>query len=423
MSQASYSIDHMPPEQGEEERIRAVPRVSIQAFCEQAETATALESIFDDRHLYRAHTKLHMGGLNAALEFYSEAPTPNLIILESLARSNEMLHQLEQLAEVCDPGTKVIVIGSFNDVQLYREMIRQGVTEYLVTPLDPRLVVQLISGAFAESQSKSFGKLIAFIGAKGGVGSSTIAHNVAFDIAQDYQQDVVLADLDLAYGTAGLNLNQDPVHGIAEAVFSPDRLDDTVIYRLLCKCTDHLSLLAAPALLDREYDFDKSSFDGILDTVRSKVPYTVLDVPHGWCSWTKQVLMSADDIVITVIPDLANLRNAKNMIETLKAVRKNDTPPRIVINQSGMLKRPEISVADFTDSLEIEPIAVVPFDAMLFGTAANNGQMLAEASANAKPTEILRQLAHSLSGRAAPKQEKMSPLQSILKQMQFIKRK
>ena len=423
MSRTQYALDHIPEQAAEESRIRPVPRVSIQAFCEQSSTAASLESIFQDRHLYRAHCKLHMGGLTAALEFYSEAPTPNLIILESVLPVDQILNALDQLANICDPGTKVIVIGAYNDVQLYREMIRRGVTEYVVAPLDERLVVSVISDAFADSQAKTFGRLIAFIGAKGGVGSSTIAHNVAFDIAQDYQQNVVLADLDLPYGTAGLNLNQDPVHGISEAVFSPDRVDDTVVDRLLCKCTDYLSLLAAPAMLDREYDFDKSSFDGILDIVRSNVPYTVLDVPHGWCSWTKQVLMAADDIVITATPDLACLRNTKNMIETLKSVRRNDNMPKIVLNQVGLAKRPEISVSDFADSLELQPAAIIPFDAMLFGTAANNGQMLAEASGSSKVTDLIRQLAHQLSGKTMPRAEKKSPLQSVLKQLELFKRK
>ena len=423
MSNAHYALDHIPENEAEEDRIRPLPRVSIQAFCEQASTAASLENIFQDRHLYRAHCKLHMGGLTAALEFYSEAPTPNLIILESMLPQNQILNALDQLANICDPGTKVIVIGAYNDVQLYREMVRCGVTEYLVAPLDERLVLHVISDAFADTQTKSFGKLIAFIGAKGGVGSSTIAHNVAFNIAQDYQQNVVLADLDLPYGTAGLNLNQDPVHGISEAVFSADRVDDTVVDRLLCKCTDYLSLLAAPALLDREYDFDKTSFDSILDIARGNAPYTVLDIPHGWNSWTKQVLMAADEIVVTATPDLACLRNTKNIIETLKSVRRNDHMPKIVLNQVGLAKRPEISVADFSDSLELEPAVVVPFDAMLFGAAANNGQMLAEANASAKPTELVRHLAYALSGKAMPKSEKKSPLKSVLKQLELFKRK
>jgi pilus assembly protein CpaE len=400
-----------------------VPHISIQAFCERPETAQALDAVFQDRHLYRAHSKLHMGGLQAAVEFYAEAPTPNLIILECLVSSKDMVGALEHLAEFCDPGTKVIVIGGYNDVLLYRELKRRGVTEYIVAPFDDRVVVQTISEAFSEKSVAEFGRLCAFIGARGGVGSSTLAQNVAFNLASDYQQNVVLADMDLGYGTAGLNLNQDPVHGIAEAVFTADRVDDTMIERLLCQCTEHLSLLAAPALLDREYDFDKGAFDGVLDILRTNVPYSVLDLPHTWNGWTKQILTAADELVITATPDLASLRNTKNLLETLKSIRKNDHAPHIVLNQVGLAKRPEISPMDFADSLEQELAAVIPFDAVLFGTSANNGQMLVEASANAKPTEIIRNLGIVLSGRAAARADKKSPLAGITKQLERFRRK
>ena len=97
--------------------------------------------------------------------------------------------------------------------------------------------------------SEPVGRVIAVIGSKGGVGASTIAHNVSFSIARDLQLDTVVGDLDLGFGTAGLDFNQDPPQGIADAVFSPDRIDTAFIDRLLSKCTDQLSLLAAPAMV------------------------------------------------------------------------------------------------------------------------------------------------------------------------------
>ena len=119
------------------------------------------------------------------------------------------------------------------------------------------------------------------VGAKGGVGASTVAHNVAWAIARDLALDTVVTDLDLPFGTAGLDYNQDPPQGIADAVFSPDRIDTAFVDRLLSKCTDHLSLLAAPATLDRVYDFGAEAFDGVLDALRANIPCIVLDVPHS----------------------------------------------------------------------------------------------------------------------------------------------
>ena len=208
-------------------------------------------------------------------------------MLEIESRSDDILGGLDQLAEVCDAGTRVIVIGRMNDVVLYRELMRRGVSDYLIAPVGPIDVVRAVCGLFSAPDAKPVGRIIAVVGAKGGVGASTVAHNIAWAIARDLGIDTVVADLDLAFGTAGLDFNQDPPQGIAEAVFSPDRIDTAFIDRLLSKCTDHLSLLAAPATLDRVYDFDAEAFDAIFDSLRATVPCVVLDVPHLWTGWTQ----------------------------------------------------------------------------------------------------------------------------------------
>ena len=117
-------------------------------------------------------------------------------------------------------------------------------------------------------------------------------------------------------------------------MFSPDRIDTAFVDRLLAKCTDHLSLLAAPATLDRVYDFGADAFEAIFDSLRATVPCVVLDVPHQWTGWTKQTLVGADDILIVAAPDLANLRNTKNLYDLLKAARPNDHRP-LLLPQSG----------------------------------------------------------------------------------------
>jgi pilus assembly protein CpaE len=263
--------------------------------------------------------------------------------------------------------------------------------------------VRSICGLFSTPDAKPVGRVIAVVGAKGGVGASTVAHNVAWAIARDLALDSVVTDLDLAFGTAGLDYNQDPPQGIADAVFSPDRIDTAFVDRLLSKCTDHLSLLAAPATLDRVYDFGAEAFDSIFDSLRSSIPCVVVDVPHLWAGWTKRLLVSADDILVVAGPDLANLRNAKNLVDLLRTSRPNDHRPYYCLNQVGVPKRPEITPADFAKALEDQPLVVIPFEPQIFGTAANNGQMIAEVAANHKTAEMFRQLAQVLTGRAEAK--------------------
>jgi pilus assembly protein CpaE len=396
-----------------EEHIAPAPRVSVQAFCETVETAAAVQSAGEDRRLGKAHLKIQMGGMAAAIEAYRSAPTPNVIVLESDAR-NDLLAGLDRLATVCDAGTRVVVVGRINDVMLYRELVRRGVSDYVLGPVGAIDVVRSICNLFSAPEAKAVGRIIAVVGAKGGVGASTISHNVAWAIARDLAMDAVVADLDLAFGTAGLDYNQDPPQGIADAVFSPDRVDTAFIDRLLSKCTDHLSLLAAPATLDRVYDFGTDAFDAVFDTLRATMPCIVLDIPHQWSGWTKRALIGADDILIVAAPDLANLRNAKNLFDLLKAARPNDRPPLYCLNQVGVPKRPEIAAAEFAKAIESQPVVSIPFEPQIFGAAANNGQMIAEISANHKSIEMFLQIAQRLTGRSETKKQKSSLLSPLI---------
>jgi pilus assembly protein CpaE len=397
-----------------DEHIAPAPRVSIQAFCETVETAAAIQSAGEDRRLGKAHVKIQMGGVTAAIEAYRGSPTPNVIMLESDGRGDGILNGLDALAEFCDAGTRVMVIGRTNDVTLYRELVRRGVSDYMLSPVGTIDVVRSICGLFSAPDAKPVGRILAVVGAKGGVGASTVAHNIAWSVARDLALDSVVTDLDLAFGTAGLDYNQDPPQGIADAVFSPDRIDTAFVDRLLSKCTDHLSLLAAPATLERAYDFGAEAFDSIFDALRATMPCIVLDVPHQWNAWTQRTLVNADDILIVAAPDLANLRNAKNLFDYLRTARVNDHRPSYCLNQVGVAKRPEIKPADFAKALEDQPVAVIPFEPQIFGAAANNGQMIAEVSSGHRTAETFRQLAQMLTGRSEVKKTKGGLLTPLL---------
>jgi pilus assembly protein CpaE len=401
----------------QEEHIAPAPRISVQAFCESVEAASAVQAAGEDRRLAKVHLRIQMGGLAAAVEAYQTSPTPNVIMLETASHGEEILSGLDQLAHVCDAGTRVVVIGRANDVLLYREIVRRGVSEYLIAPVTTLQVVRAVCGLFSSPDAKPVGRIIAVVGAKGGVGASTVAHNVAFSIAHDLKLDAVVTDLDLAFGTAGLDFNQDPAQGIAEAVFSPDRVDNAFVDRLLSKCTDHLSLLAAPATLDRVYDFGADAFEAIFDSLRATVPCSVLDVPHQWTGWSKQTLIGADDILIVATPDLASLRNAKNMYDFLKASRPNDRRPLYCLNQVGVPKRPEIKAKDFAKALEDDPVATIQFEPKVFGAAANNGQMLAEISKSHRAAETFRSLAHTLTGRSESKKQRSGLLSPLIEKL------
>ncbi|MCG7391506.1 AAA family ATPase [Microvirga sp. ACRRW] len=387
-----------------------IPRIVIEAFCDTAEIAATIENSARDRLMARTRVMVRMGGIAAAIAHFQNAPTPNLVIIESRSADDLNLADLDRLAEVCDPGTRVMVIGRANDIVFYRDLMKRGVSDYLLAPITPVSLITSISGVYGETNSGKLGHTYAFMGAKGGVGSSTIAHNIAWTIARQQQSDVVVADLDLPFGTASLDFNLDTGPGLAEAIQDTSRLDEVLLDRLLTKCGDHLSLLSAPTDLEKSYDLGQSELEALIEVAQSSIPFTILDMPHMWTSWSKSMLTAADEIIITAAPDLANLRNAKNMIGVLRQARPHDPPPKLILNQVGMPKRPEIKPKDFAKAVQLEPMACIPFDAHLFGTAASKGQMAAEVSSKGAAQKSFQEIADLLTGRKDTKNARRKAL-------------
>jgi pilus assembly protein CpaE len=410
------------PGQPASARARPIPRISIQAFCENVAMAEILQITAEDRRLANAHVNVHMGGIEAAVTHYQENPTPNLIIVESSLPREQIIAEFDRLAESCDPGTKVIVIGHTNDIVLYRDLLKRGVSEYLVEPVSPLQLMEAISNLYNNPETEPVGHVYAFIGAKGGVGSSTICHNTAWALSEVLKANVVIADLDLAFGTTGLDFNQDPVQGIADALSSPERLDEVLLDRLLTKRSEHLSIFAAPVVLDRDYDITVEGCDQVIDVVRQNVPYVVVDLPHTWTAWTKSILLQADEVMITAAPDLANLRNAKNIVDLLRQSRRNDSKPRLVMNMVNMPKRPETSVKEFENALDLKAICVIDFDTETFGQAANNGQMIEELNGKAKSAAAFRDIALAMTHRRDTQAAKKTSALSLLFEMLKLKR-
>ena len=255
-----------------EDLVAFVPRVDIHVFCETQETGQVAQIAGADRRMARAHVTIQLGGIPAAVQVYQTQPTPSVLVVESRGDRDQVMVDLGRLSEVCQPTTKVIIIGHVNDVVLYRELMRQGISEYLVFPVTPHALMGTISSLFADPKAAPLGRILAFVGAKGGVGSSTIAHNVGWALSERQQIDTTITDLDLAFGTAALNFNQDGSGGILDALSQPDRVDSTLIERLMTKLGGKLSLLNGPGSVDRDFTIEAHAVETILNVVRQSSP-------------------------------------------------------------------------------------------------------------------------------------------------------
>lgn len=379
-----------------------IPRIAVAAFFDSSESAAVLERVVADRRMARVQATLHAGGIGAALDLYRRTASPELLIIESRAGLDELRAGLDELADACVAGTKLLLIGHTNDIAFYRELLRLGVSEYIVAPGDPLAIIGAIARLYEAAGAARLGRSLAFVGAKGGVGSSTIARNVASALARSCRCAVILADLDLPYGSAHDEFDVKGPPGMAQALEDRNRLDHVLLERLLTDCEDNLSLLAAPVSLEHAFDLGEDAFERVLDVAQSTVPFVVIDVPHVWTSWARKTLLAADEVVISAMPDLANLRNARNLLEQLRRARPNDAPPRLVLSQVGVPKRAEIEPARFAAALQVEPVACIPFDPASTSTAANRGKMIADVtSGRSSISKAIMTIAQAISGRTA----------------------
>jgi len=383
-------------EENKEGGEKALPRISIHAFCERSETAGTVQAMTQDWRMARTNMKIYMGGLSAAVEYYHKEGTPSLILFESGMRGQELFAQLEQLASVCDENTKVVMIGAANDIRLYRELMDKGLSDYLVPPFHPLTLIRSLSDLYSDPEKPFTGRVVAFFGAKGGVGSSTLAHNVSWGLASKMLQETALVDLDSSWGTTGLDFNYDNTQGLEEALADHERLDETLLDRIMVRHSEKLSILPAAASLGSTAPTAPEAYETLVDGVRALSPMTVLDMPHIWSDWTSQMLVRADEVVITATPDLANLRNTKNLVDFLKAARPNDAEPLLVLNKTGVPKTAEIPVKEFAAAVGLNPALVLPYEPVTYTDAMNEGKMLSDIKTAESAFQGIMYLAHRL---------------------------
>ncbi len=374
-------------------------KIGIDAFLLGDENRQAMAAAADDRRLARARVHSHDGGVPAAVTHYQDRETPALLLVEVSRHGQEILEELAPLAEVTDPATHVVVVGTDNDIALYRTLLAQGLAEYMVGPVSARDILDLVERLFADPSSISRARTIATMGARGGAGASTVAHNLAWSLARNCEEDVAVIDLDIVFGTLGLAFNVEPKQTALDVLSQANRLDPESLERFMVRHGDNLLLLPAPATLNNPASVDTGAFDTVLDLVGRITGFVVLDLPRVWSNWLLHALLSVDEGVIVAQPDLANLRDAKALVDLLTPKRAGDVPLRLALNHIDRHRRSQLNIKDFQDTLDIAPTVTLPYDGQVFGEALNNGQMIGETGKAGRVQESFDTLAETVSGR------------------------
>ncbi|MBT3702845.1 MAG: AAA family ATPase, partial [Alphaproteobacteria bacterium] len=345
--------------------------MAVDAFLLSAENAARVTDGLKDRTLTNMLGHVADGGLPAAIEYYNERPTPEILMVELEGDTNGIMAGLDDLAEIVDPGTRVIVAGSVNDVSLYRSLLKLGISDYLASPLATRQIVDSIYTLTADPEARPRGRVIAVTGVHGGAGGSSVAQNLAYAITSEYDTDVAILDFDMQLGTAALNLNVEARQGIFDCLSQTDRLDDQLLDRYIQKYDDHLSILGTSGSLNLPQDVDVAAMEQLVDIMSQRVPFVVLDLPSRWSDWISQALIMADETVIVATPDLVSLRDVQNWLRHLNEKRGDQRHARIVLNKVGRAKKSELSEKDFEGATEGPVFGVVPHDPVVFDTASN----------------------------------------------------
>jgi pilus assembly protein CpaE len=335
------------------------------------------------------------GGISAALK-QIELGTPRILMVD-ISSSSTPVQDVAALAAVMEPGTKLIVIGAANDVALFRDLLGVGASDYIVKPLDAQhLHTALTEGAQAKSGQApaKIGRVAAVIGARGGVGATTIAVNAAYILSHERKQKTALVDLDLHFGTAALALDIEPGRGLREALEKPGRIDSLFLERAMAKIGERLFVLGCEEPLRDRPSVDPHATETVVGELRQNFSWIVLDMPRWFVATQPHAFAAVTDILLVCDQSLAGIRDTMRLLDLIKESAPH-AKLRLATGSSDAAK-PKISRGDFEKSIGRKVDYELPFEAKSVAAGANAGKPLSAVARSGKLVKALRQITADL---------------------------
>lgn len=341
------------------------------------------------------------GSSGEAIDALADIPTPECLVID-LSGSADPIADIDALAHVCEPDTRVIALGDINDVKLFRHLMEMGVQDYLLKPVSMEDLNEAVTcvdevETGTPDASDRQGRLIAVIGARGGVGASSVAANVAWMLAHEQKQRVALIDLDLYFGTIALAFDMEPGRGFREALENPSRIDGLFIERAMVRISETMYVLAAEEALENSFSFDPEALDRLLETLRADFDCIVLDLPRFAARSQIATLVPPASVVVVSDPTLAGMRDTLRLKKMIK-VATPGSDLSIVVNRVGPSKNGELSISDFENGAELSVDHQIPLDVKSAVLAEGAGKTIAEVAKSSKIAQALRELTKQVSG-------------------------
>jgi pilus assembly protein CpaE len=373
-------------------------RAPLLAFVSDAATEKALRDCLTQLSL--AHGMIVRGGIAKAIETLGAERSPNILIVD-ISGVDLPISQVDALAEVCEPGVTVITIGDRNEIGLYRDLLHAGVTDYIVKPLTPQLIARALNQRTGRGEAtaiqKKLGTMTALIGARGGVGTTTIAVNLAWHLANRQSRRVALVDLDLQNGDCALALNVKATPGMREALVNPTRIDSTLLERVMTPVGHRLFVLSSEEPLRDDLEFTAEAVDTLVRALREQFHYVIVDVPRIPAAPYRRALDTAD---FRIIVGDQTLRSVRDIVRLRDVLGEDDGKRRngFVVNRYGEGGRQAVSLQEMHHVLGLQPKTVIPFLPTVFAATANGTRVAA--ARRSKFSDAIAALVLELSGRS-----------------------
>jgi pilus assembly protein CpaE len=307
------------------------------------------------------------------------------------------------LLTVCPPETRVITLGTVNDVSLYRSLLDVGAADYLLMPVQPDILQQSLdnlarAASVSETETKSM-RTIGIVGVRGGVGASTIAVNIAWHAANEMGRRVALLDLDIQFGTVTLALDLEPCHGMREILENPERADSLFISSAMARESENLMVLGAEESLDSELSIDPAAVGTLLDGLDPTLEFVFIDLPRSFMVAHPSVLSNLDSVVLVVDPSLAAIRDTTRLAELIRSAAP-DIQIVITANKVGANKKGELPVAELKRNIQMPVQHTIPWDAKIPAEAANSGKSLAAVGKRSPIVDAINRLSEGVTAAA-----------------------
>lgn len=369
----------------------------VAAFLSDAESEGIVAAVVED--LGFEESAVRRGDIDTAIAYLGANQSPRIVVVD-ISRSELPISDINSLAEACEPGVEVIVVGEQNDIGLFRDLMQIGVSDYLAKPLTRELVRRSIETVRQGSQSVNLrgrlGKIIAITGVRGGAGSTMVTSNLGWLLSEKVGRRVALLDLDFNYGALSLALDQKATPGLREALENIHRVDQLFLERTLVNVNQRLSLLSCEEPLDYEVRFEPQAHDELVNHLAKQFHYVLIDVPHGPGTALQHVLRSAAVRIIVVDPTLAAMRHTIRLLKSLGA-EEIGRQTILVLNRRWAPSEGDLSVEEIEKALNHRIDVTIPFGKGIVVATENAGELIATKACPV--TDALTELVQELSGR------------------------